>query len=247
MGSDDTIDGKDKNVVTKELRGETIAYALQNGLYSLAANFVEPYIGYRTQKYYSVHDAKHPAYGNYTQNLLGEFVGDVAGAGSLIIAETVTPKLLHTILRNARTLVDPLYTTVAHRVFAAEKSSPDYEQKVQQWALSQERNLVRSSFMATFGIVGNIAAQKFLIGNPSPTSVIFKGKLLSSLFTTSLGLAARIAFPRQLKGVDNAIAKKISPLLEDVHGVASVPPAATYAGKIADPTNGNPGPGVITH
>lgn len=246
---DKPVDKKpDDSTVTAQLRGEVMAYAVQNGVYNVVGNFFEPIIGTQTQKYYSSHDKSHPQHGTYGQNLLGEFAGDISGAGSLILAEALAPKTLHTFLRSARSLIDPLYTSVAHRVFAAEKDAPDYQQKVQQWALTQERNFVRSAFMATFGIAGNLGAQKYLIKNPSPTSVIFKGKLLSTAVTTALGLTARMVFPKQINGLDNAIAKKfITPMLDDVEGVPTVPVAATHVDKIAGPAQAKPDSPQISH
>lgn len=223
----ETQDGKtpeDKKIVTSQLRGETIAYAVQNGVYNLAANFVEPYISYQAQKLYSGHK-RNAQYGNYTQNLAGEFAGDLIGCSALILAETMIPKQLHTFARGARGWVDPLYTSVAHRVFAREKAEPDYEQKVEQWKTFQERNLVRSLIMTTAGIAGNVATQKMMLGNPSPTGVVFTGKLLSATLTTAFGLGLRMAFPEKLKSVDNWMGRKIAPMLQEKHLTPASGPA----------------------
>jgi hypothetical protein len=205
-----------KTAVPAQLRGETIAYALQSGLYNLGANFIEPYIGYQTQKQYSKYDPAHPEkFGTYTQNLAGEFAGDLIGCTTLIAAEALFPEQLHAFTRAARRVVDPLYSTVAHRVFAKEKSEPDYEKKVEAWKTFQERNLVRSLIIASAGIAGNVATQKLLLHNPSPTGIIFSGKLISSALTTGVGLCVRLAFPDKMKRVDTWIGKKVAPLLSD--------------------------------
>lgn len=207
--SDD--DTAKKQTITAQQRGETIAYALQGCVYNLAANLFEPYINYRLQKHYGK-DAKH---GSYGQNLGGEIAGDLSGAGALILAETLMPNQLHCFMRDAGRLVDPIYTRAAHIALAKEKDSPDYQQKVENWKTFQEKNLVRSAIMLTAGITGNLAAQKLLFGNPSPTSLIFKGKLLSLSITTAIGLVSRLAFPEQLKAIDKAIGERFAPALKD--------------------------------
>jgi hypothetical protein len=194
-----------------------MAYALQSGIYNLAANFFEPYINYRVQKHYSGSGAARPeAHGNYAQNLAGEFAGDIIGAASLMLAEAVCPEQLHACTKTMRGWVDPLYDTVARKVFAKEQGAPDYEQKVEQWKTFQERNLVRSTIMSGAGIAGNVITQKAVIGNPSPTGLIFKGKLASTTLTTALGLSVRLAFPDQMKNVDRWVGKNLfAPVFED--------------------------------
>lgn len=205
---------KDPNTVSSQLRGETMAFALQSAFYNLGANFFEPYINYRVQKHYSKNDPSIS--GNYTQNLAGEFAGDVIGASTLMLAEALAPEQLHAATRKLRSWVDPLYTSVAHRVFEKEKNSPDYEKKVEEWKTFQERNLVRSAIVATAGIAGNLATQKWVIGNPSPTKVIFAGKLISTALTTTIGLGVRLAFPQQMKSVDTWVGEKVfKPWLSD--------------------------------
>ena len=203
-------------LVSAQLRGETIGFALQNGVSHLAANFYEPYINYRIQKHVL---GKQPGaalmHGNYTQNLVGEFAGDLAGSAALIAGEVLFPGQLHAGMRAARRLVDPLYTSVAHRVLADQRDAPDYKQQVEQWKTFQERNLVRSAIIMSVGVAGNLATQKLLMHNPSPTSLIFAGKLASSSITTMLGLATRLMFPAQLKRFDGWIGKRIAPLLDD--------------------------------
>lgn len=214
--------------VPTQLRAETIAYALQSGVCNIAANFFEPYIGYQIQK--RNHGAAEK-YGSYTQNLGGEFAGDLIGSGSLILAETICPNELHAGLKQARKLVDPLYASAAHIVLAKEKNSPDYQQKVDKWKTFQERNLVRSGLMAITGIAGNIATQKLLLENPSPTGLIFKGKLLSTAVTTGIGLCSRLVFPKQMGALDKWIGKEIVPLIETEAETAA---KATHARKLAD-------------
>jgi hypothetical protein len=190
--------------ISAQLRAETIAYALQSGVLNLGANFFEPYVSYEVQKYYShkTPGGKAPAHGDYTQNLAGEFAGDLIGSSALILAEVLFPKQLHACTRTARSWLDPLYTSVAHHVLNKEKGAPDYEQQVKQWATFQEKSLVRSLIIASASIAGNVATQKLLIGNPSPSSIIFKGKLLSTALTTAAYLTSRLAFPKQMDKMD---------------------------------------------
>jgi hypothetical protein len=207
----------DDKMVSAQLRGETMAYAFQSGMYNLAANFFEPYVGYRTQRYYSEHGGAPLAYGSYSQNLAGEFAGDVVGAATLVGAELIFPQQLHYFMRSARNWIDPLYSSAAHSVFASEKHSPDYEKKVEAWKLFQERNLVRSTIMATASIAGNIGTQKWIFGNPAPTSAVFKGKLLSTAITTAIGLSVRLAFPARMYAMDQWVGKTMfTPMLSDV-------------------------------
>lgn len=211
--------------VTAQMRGETMAFAAQSALYNLGANFFEPYINYRVQKHFSGGDALHPkAYGNYTQNLAGEFAGDIIGASTLMLAEAICPEEYHRFARKARGLIDPLYTSVAHVVFAKERTAPDYDKKVEDWKTFQERNLVRSAVIATTGILGNVATQKLVIGNPSPTKLIFAGKLISTALTTTLGLTARLAFPEAMKGMDSWMGKTIFEPMMDNKGEGTAPP-----------------------
>lgn len=220
-------EGAEKKTVSTQLRGETMAYAAQSAVYNLGANFFEPYINARVQKYYS---GPH-SYGSYTQNLAGEFAGDIIGSSTLLLAEAFIPESLHRGTRAMRRLIDPLYTSVAHRVFAKEKSSPDYEKKIDEWKVFHERNLVRSAIIATAGIAGNIATQKVLIGNPSPTKLIFAGKLASTALTTAIGLGVRLAYPQQMKGVDRWMSKNIfAPLMKDNAADGS---PSTHADKLA--------------
>jgi hypothetical protein len=208
--------GKQAKTVSAEVRGEAMAFALQSAACNLGANFFEPYIGYRIQKQFAAKgtDAA-PSHGTYTQNLAGELAGDVIGASTIIFAEAVCPEQLHAFTRRARKFVDPLYDSVAHMVFAKDRGSPDYEKKVEEWKLFQERNLVRSAIIAGAGIAGNLATQKYLVRNPSLTGLIFAGKLTSTAITTALGLTVRLAFPEKMKKVDSWISKKMfGPILK---------------------------------
>ena len=70
--------------------------------------------------------------------------------------------------------------------------------------------------MATAGIAGNIATQKLLAKNPSPTRVIFAGKLLSTALTTTMGLTSRFAFPEQTRNMDRWMSKNLfAPMMKD--------------------------------
>lgn len=198
------------NRITPALRGETIAYALQTGVMNVAANFFEPYISSRVQQRYGGTNQ----YGSYGQNLAGEFAGDLIGAGTLIVAEAACPDELHHCTRTLRRWVDPVYSVIAEKALAGEKNAPDYARKLEEWKMFQERNLARSTIMATAGLAGNIATQKFLVGNPSPTKFIFLGKLASTLVTTGLGLTVRFVFPEHMKKLDQRIGKRLAPLLQ---------------------------------
>lgn len=225
---------KEPNSVSAQLRGETMAYAVQSAVYNLGANFFEPYINYQVQKRYSGHGLAHnTAHGNYAQNLAGEFAGDIIGASTLMLAEAICPEQLHAGTRRARSWIDPIYSSIAQKVFAKEKGSPDYEQKIDKWKTFQERNLVRSTIIATAGIAGNIATQKLVIGNPSPTKLIFAGKLVSTALTTAIGLGARMAFPERMKSLDTLVGKKIfKPLLNDKEISADADISTTYADRL---------------
>ncbi|MFO0388889.1 MAG: hypothetical protein ACK502_04115 [Alphaproteobacteria bacterium] len=210
--SDVTGITQDTNTVSAQVRGETVAYAVQSGLFSLAANIYEPYISLLVQKKYANKynfDAPaHQRYGTYTQNFTGELVGDLAGASSLILAEAIAPEELHRFTRGARKMIDPLFTTVAHSVFADEKDTPDYQKHVDEWKTFQERNFVRSGIIASTGTLGNLLTQKLLLKNPSPAGVIFAGKAASTALTTAIGLASRFCFPDQMKSMDSWISKR---------------------------------------
>lgn len=221
--------------VSAELRGETMAYAAQSAVYNLAANFFEPYVGYRIQKRFSGSKLSHPEkHGNYTQNLVGEFAGDITGASTLLLSEALFPKQLHSLTRKIRSCVDPMYASLAHIALSDQKSAPDYTQQIDQWKTFQERNLARSVVIAAGAIAGNVATQKLLIKNPSPTRVIFGGKLLSSALTTALGLAVRFVFPNQTRNMDQWIGRNVfAPALEDkVIGDDNTRPAS-HAEKVA--------------
>lgn len=240
MAEKDSISGTEN--VSPQLRAETIAYAVQCALHNLIANLYEPWIGSATQRYYA-RKGKNPSvqYGSYLQNLGGEVAGDISGAGAMIIAEALIPERLHALTRCMRGWVDPLYTSVAHRVFDDQKDSPDYEAKVNEWKTFQERNLVRSAIMMTTGIAGNIAAQKLLLSNPSPTSVIFKGKLLSSALTTSLNLGSRFLFPERMKGVDEWLGKNVfAPMLSNTEiSAGHIDPSQSHVSKLQTQPTGS--------
>ncbi len=198
----------DKQKIPAQLRGETMAFALQSGLFSLGANAFEPYVNLRVQRHYaSKYPVSHKS-GTYIQNLAGELVGDFAGAGTLIAAEVFIPTQLHAVTRGMRSFVDPLYKSVAHMVFADELGTPGYDQKVQQWATFHERNLARSLIILSSGATANLATQKLLMKNPAPTKVIFAGKVISASITTALGLVIRFVIPNQMKQLDSWLANK---------------------------------------
>lgn len=200
--------------ISAQLRGETMAYATQSILYNLAGNLFEPFVGQQVQKYFSRHAPLHAAYGSYGHNLIGEIAGDISGAVALIGAEAVAPQQLHSFTRSIRNAVDPVYTALAEKVFQSQKNDPDYEKKMNDWKLFQERNLARSTIIATAGIAGNLVTQK-VAGNPSPVKYIFAGKLASTALTTSLGLATRMALPNQTKAMDKWIGKTMfEPMIE---------------------------------
>lgn len=208
----------DKVPVTAQLRGEVLAYAMQSAVCGLGTSFLEPYINHSVQKQYAKDPSHHAKYGSYTQNLGGELIGDLAGAATLMTAELLFPEQLHSNSRKVRKCIDPLYDTVAHRVFASEKGAPDYDKKIEEWKTFQERNLVRSLIIATGSIVGNVASQKYLIGNPAPGKTIFAGKLFSTSLTTAMGLCVRMAFPKQMDALDERMSKKyFAPMLKGMH------------------------------
>jgi hypothetical protein len=216
MGEPTLINTPDKGTtISSQLRGETMAYAVQNVAYSLAANLYEPYINYRVQRHFSRHSSSHPAHGNYTQNLVGEFAGDLIGAGTLMAAESFMPKQLHSFTRAFRKWVDPVFDKAARFFMSKDCSAPDYEEKLERWKTFQERNFVRSTIMTTASIAGNIATQKWVAGNPAPVGVILAGKVASSAVTMALELGARFAFPNQLNKLDSWMGARISPLFAD--------------------------------
>lgn len=212
----DTTDGRKR--LSPEHRGEVIGYAFQQGTFSLAANIFEPYVNKRFQDYISRHTLSHPKAGNFSQNLVGEFAGDLIGTSTLVLAEVLCPRPLHTAMGAARNMLDPVYKSIAHAVFADKRLEPDYDQQVERWKTIQERNFVRSSIMAAAGIAGNVAVQKWIMKNPAPSSVVFMGKALSTLLTTSIGLTTRFTFPEQMKKLDNLLGDKVfAPMLDDMH------------------------------
>ncbi len=215
------------NNISSQLRGETMAYAVQNVAYSLAANLYEPYINYRVQRYYSKHSSTHPGHGNYTQNLVGEFAGDLIGAGTLMAAESLMPTQLHSFTRSFRKWVDPVFDKLARFFLTKDCGAPDYEEKVERWKTFQERNFVRSTIMTTASIAGNIATQKWVAGNPSPVGMILAGKVASSAVTMALELGARFAFPSQLNKLDNWMGARISPMFADKEIIATTKAAAS--------------------
>lgn len=226
-GKDTGIDvaPADATGVSAQLRGETMAYAAQSAVYNIVANFFEPYIGTQVQKRFSGADAAHPGkHGTYVQNMAGEFAGDLIGSSTLMLAEAVAPNQLHACTRTMRGWIDPFYTKIANHVFADEKDEPGCDEKIAKWKLFQERNLVRSSIIATAGIAGNVATQKLLIGNPSSTKLILAGKLASTAVTTGLGLGMRMAFPQPMNNMDKWMSKKVfAPMMDDKTANAAPP------------------------
>lgn len=210
--------GSEKVVASAQLRGEVMAFALQSAFWGLGGNVIEPLINSKVQQSYAKpDDATHKrTYGTYGQNFAGELAGDVIGAATLMSAELICPDQFHRASRRFRKMVDPLYEGVAHRVFAKDVAAPDYAQKVEEWKTFQERNLVRSLIVGAGSVAGNIATQKYLVGNPSPTGVIFAGKMLSASVTTVIGLCMRMAFPKQLREEDERLSKRFfAPMLSD--------------------------------
>lgn len=206
---------KENGSVSAELRGETIGYAFQSIGYNLIGNLFEPYINYRIQEHYSGKNHTNGKHGTYAQNLAGEFIGDFAGGSALILAEATMPKQLHSLLRSMRRAVDPLYSKLA-KYFVDDKYPPEeYEKRVERWKTFQERSLCRSSIVAVTGIAANVAAQKWLVNNPSSTGVILGGKIASTALTMGLNLGARMMFPKQMNNLDKAIGGTFSGMMED--------------------------------
>ncbi len=219
--------------VSAQLRGETIGYAVQSIGYNLAGNLIEPYISYRIQQHYS---GRHPSAhggGNYSQNVAGEFIGDFAGGAALIAAETCIPTQLHDFTRKARGWLDPFYDKIARNFLVHDCTDKEYEQKVNSWKVFQERNMVRSGLIATVGIAANVATQKWLLSNPSPTGVILGGKLASTAVTMALGLGARFAFPKQMNSMDQWMGKVITPMIEEKEADSQNKPAVSHVEKLA--------------
>ena len=199
-----------KHKVSNQLRGEAMAFAAQSAVYTLVANTFEPYISYRVQRHYAMRDPKHiEKHGNYSQNLAGELIGDLTGAATLVGLEALCPGPLHYCTRQFRQAIDPLYDSVARWVFKDKKNEPDYQKTVDEWKLYQERNLARSLVVSICGVACNIAAQKYLVGNPSPVKLILLGKAASTAVSTSIGLVARMVFSKQTQAIDRYMAKKI--------------------------------------
>ena len=214
--------------VSAQLRGETMGYAVQSIGYNLVGNLFEPYVSYRIQQRYSGSDAAHrDQHGSYTQNLAGELLGDVAGGAALIAAEAVCPTQLHDFTRKARDCIDPVYDKLAHVFLKKDCSDKEYKERVDAWKVFQERNVVRSAIIGVTGIVVNVAAQKLMLGNPSPTNVVLAGKLASTALSSALGLGARFLLPMQMNRIDQTMGKVMAPMVGD----AGTPeePAAHYS------------------
>jgi len=220
------INKNGQQVISAQRRGETVAYALQTMVGNLAGNFFEPYVNHRIQKYYvGKHGGNAKGYGSYTQNLAGELAGDIIDGSTLILAETLCPVALRQCTGVFKQCIDPLYTKAAKMAFAKDKDSPDYEQKMTQWKTYQERNLARSAIMVGAGIIGNIATQKLVVGNPAPARLILAGKMVSTSLVATLNLGLRLAMPDKTMQFDNWLGGKIAPMLSDVPliGVATKP------------------------
>jgi hypothetical protein len=202
--------------VSAQQRGETMAYAAQNLFFNGIGNFIESAINHRIQCAVAGWDPKNPKpHGDYTQNTVGEFIGDGAGAVTLIALEAFCPEQYHDFSRKARSWVDPFYDKLARLTIKKDCPDNEYEAKVNEWKVFQERNLIRAGVVGTVGIAANIFSQKVLLNNKSPTSVIFAGKAVSTSLMLLTGLTARYAFPKQLQAIDEKIGTVLAPMIDD--------------------------------
>lgn len=183
-------------------RGENAAWAFEAVLTCFLTDFIDPVLMWHMGK----KDAEkhgYEAHGTLAQNVIGEVGGDLFSAVALVGAEELFPNQMKGFSKTLGSALDPVYSRMAE--YAVKDDCPPAEraEKIKEWKEYQEDNLAKSVVMAAAGIGGNIALQKSpLVGNPSPASVIFKGKLAGVGLTTALVLGSRLAFPKQTKAMD---------------------------------------------
>lgn len=201
--------------VSSQERGETMAYAAQNMLVNSVGNVIESGINFGVQKYFAQHDPAHKMQsGTMAQNLSGEFAGDFAGSIALVAAEALCPEQYHSFSRRVRSWIDPFYEKLARNLLKKDCPDDEYEKKVHDWKVFQERNVVRAGFIGVVGVGANLVAQKVL-NNQAPLRVIALGKVISTGIMMAGGLSLRMALPKQMKALDEKMGEIVAPLMKD--------------------------------
>jgi hypothetical protein len=205
----------DRHLASLQKRGENVAFAVESVLTCFATDFIDPVIGQLFQRQHAYAHG-HAEHGTMWQNVVGEVGGDIFSAVALIGAEEFCPKQMREAGRLMGDTLDPAYRLMAQTALKLDFNKEEDRERYAQWREYQQDNLARSAVMGVAGIAGNVGLQKMpWINNPSPASVIFKGKLLGVGITTGLVIGSRLAFPKATKKVDAWLATHaFAPVLE---------------------------------
>jgi hypothetical protein len=198
-------------------RGENVAFAVESVLTCFATDFIDPVVSHWFQREHARQHALEQ-HGTLAQNVIGEVGGDVFSAIALIAAEEVFPKNMRKLSHELGEMLDPVYSVLAEKAVDDKIQGPERTKKMEEWKDYQKDNVAKTIVMSVAGIGGNVALQKSpWLANPSPTSVILKGKLMGAAVTAGLVVGSRLMWPKQTKQIDAWLSKNVfSPIIAKI-------------------------------
>ena len=197
---------QDEASKTPRDKAEDYAYTINHALACTATDLIDPYVGKWTQKYLNRrvsigcgHD--HSADGGSTaQNWIGEVVGDFGAVPLTILVQRQMPWLMDAVRYVAEPILGDFFrhgAKEAARTRAMEAlqqgvpySAEDFRAHAKEIYRYEMQHLPQGLMWTASSIGLNIATQK-AIGNPSPASHIFAGKVTGSALSTGLLFGVR--------------------------------------------------------
>ncbi len=210
-------DEEDPKKAALQKRGENVAFAVESVATCFATDFIDPVVSHWFQREHARQHALEN-HGTLTHNVVGEVGGDIFSAVALIAAEEVFPKKMRSLSHRLGEMLDPFYSVMAERAVDEEITGEQRQKKIDEWKEYQKDNVAKTLVMQVAGIGGNVALQKSpWLANPSPASVIFKGKLAGAAVTAALVVGSRLLWPKQTKQVDAWLARNVfSPIISKI-------------------------------
>lgn len=198
---------QDEASKTRRDKAEDYAYTINHALACTATDLIDPYVGDWTQKYlkrrFSVgcgHDHSDDKSGTKFQNIVGELVGDFGAVPLTILVQRHMPWLMNAIRYAAEPILGDFFRHGAKEaaknraVDALQQGVPysaeAYRAHAKEIYRYEMQHLPQGLVWTASAIGLNIATQK-AIGNPSPASHIFAGKLVGSGLSTGLLFGVR--------------------------------------------------------
>lgn len=190
--------------------GKDIAFGVQQTVACLLTDvFIDPWVGKWFQKKYG--DASKQEVTN-AHVIGGELIGDFGGLAAFVGLRHAFRKPFDAMANAVEKFGDKRLTVMGEKKVRGwakanhiAHDDPRYQAAVDDYKQFQAHNIVDSSLLATTSTVLNIAAQKTVLKNEQPLSVVVASKLIGTAATMGTMLGARVVLPDSTQTLDDEL------------------------------------------